>query len=145
MVSDRASAKRGAKQVRGTGESRISWAGVNDEREQEPGGGEADRPQERREGGLTSTPRQYPLWERRGGWGRMTMISCSVEISIAGGGGEVPSVGRFSFSFFSFYIMYLFFMVPELACSASYGVKKTLNPTTAPFTSSWEQSNTPKP
>jgi len=30
--------------------------GVNDEREQEPQGGEADRPQNRRKGGLTSTP-----------------------------------------------------------------------------------------
>jgi len=99
---DCASAKLGAKQVRGKGESRTSWAGVNDERVQEPGGGEADGPQERREGGLTSTPRQYPLWERRGGSGRMTMISRSVEISIAGGRGEVPSVGHFSFSFFLF-------------------------------------------
>jgi len=33
-------------------------SGVNDEREQEPQGGEAGVPQERREDGLTSTPRQ---------------------------------------------------------------------------------------
>jgi len=31
---------------------------VNDEREQEPQGGEADRPQTQREDGLMSTPRQ---------------------------------------------------------------------------------------
>ena len=52
------SAKQGAKRVRGKGESRTSWAGVNDEREREPQGGEACVPQERREDGLTSTPRQ---------------------------------------------------------------------------------------
>jgi len=51
-------ATRGAKQVRGKGESRTSCAGVNDEREQEPQGGEACAPQERRKDGLTSTPRQ---------------------------------------------------------------------------------------
>jgi len=31
---------------------------VNDEREREPQGGEANRPEKRREVGLTSTPRQ---------------------------------------------------------------------------------------
>jgi len=51
-------AKRGAKQVRGKGENGTSSAGVNDEREQEPQGGEACVPQEPREDGLTSTPRQ---------------------------------------------------------------------------------------
>ena len=51
-------AKRGAKQVRGKGENRTSCAGVNDEQEQEPQGGEAGVPQERRVDGLTSTPRQ---------------------------------------------------------------------------------------
>jgi len=42
-------------------------------------------PQERREDGLTSTPRQKPSWGKRGGWGKVTMISRGVEISIAGG------------------------------------------------------------
>jgi len=62
---------------------------INDEREREPQGGEADRPQRRREVGLTSTPRQQPSWEKRGGRGKVTMISRGVEISIAGGGGEM--------------------------------------------------------
>ena len=35
-------AKRGAKQVRGKGENRTSWAGVNDEQESEPQGWEAE-------------------------------------------------------------------------------------------------------
>jgi len=51
-------AKRGEKQVQGKGENRTSSAGVNDEREQEPQGGEAIVPQERGEDGLTSTPRE---------------------------------------------------------------------------------------
>ena len=42
-------------------------------------------PQERREDGLTSTTRQKPSWGKRGGWGKVTMISRGVEISIAGG------------------------------------------------------------
>jgi len=42
-------------------------------------------PQERREDGLTSTPRQKPSWGKRGRWGKVTMISRGVEISIAGG------------------------------------------------------------
>ena len=42
-------------------------------------------PQERRVDGLTSTPRQKPSWGKRGGWGKVTMISRGVEISIAGG------------------------------------------------------------
>jgi len=61
------------------------------------------RPQERREDGLTSTPRQKPSWEKRGGWGKVTMISRGIEISIAGGGGEmvhVLSLGSFFFLFF---------------------------------------------
>ena len=62
-------------------------------------------PQERREDGLTSTPRQKPCWGKRGGWGEATLISLGVEISIAGGGGEmvrVLSLGRFFFFFFFF-------------------------------------------
>jgi len=41
------------------------------------------------EDGLTSTPRQEPSWGKRGGWGKVTMICCGVEFSIAGGGGEM--------------------------------------------------------
>jgi len=55
------------------------------------------RPQGRRVDRLTSTPRQKPLWGKRGGWGKVTMISRGVEISIAGGGEEmvrVLSLGR---------------------------------------------------
>ena len=57
------------------------------------------------------------------------MISCSVEISIAGGVVAMVrglSLGRFFF--FSFFFLYHVFIVKvqELACSASYGVKKTL-------------------
>jgi len=60
-----------------------------------------------------STPRQQPLWEKRGGWGKVTMISCSVEISIAGGGGEkVRAYPRvvflFFFPFFFVIMRYLF-------------------------------------
>ena len=60
-------------------------------------------PQERREDGLTSTPRQWPWWGKRGGWGKVMMNSGGVEISIAGGGGVkvlAPSLGRFFFVFF---------------------------------------------
>ena len=59
------------------------------------------------------------------------MISRGVEISIAGGGGEMVrglSLGRFlSFFFFLFFLNHVFIVkVQELACSASNGVKKTL-------------------
>jgi len=73
-------AKRDEKQVWGKGENRASCAGVNDEREQEPQGGEAGVPQERRVDGLTSTTRQKPSWGKRAGWGKATMISRGVEI-----------------------------------------------------------------
>jgi len=76
---------------------------VNDEWEQELQGGEADRPQKRREDGLTSTPSQEASWEIRGGWGKVTMISRDVEISIAGGGEEIVHglpLGHFFLSFF---------------------------------------------
>ena len=68
------------------------------------------RPQGRRADGLTSAPRQYPSWEKRGGWGKVTMISRGVEISIAGGGGEmvrVLSLRRF-FLFFFFFFFFFF-------------------------------------
>jgi len=61
----------------------------------------------------------------------VTMISRGVEISIAGGGGEMVRVlplGQFFFFFiFLFFLNHVFIVeVQELACSASYGVKKTL-------------------
>ena len=65
-------------------------------------------PQERRGDGLRSTPRQYPAWGKRGGWGKVTMISRGVEISIAGGVVamvRVLSLGRF---FFFVIMCYLF-------------------------------------
>ena len=49
---------------------------------------------------------------KRGGWGKVTMISRGVEISIAGGGGEMVrglSLGHFSFFFFFVIIRSLFF------------------------------------
>ena len=51
------SAKPGAKQVRGKGRTELDEL-VNDDQQQEPEGGEADRPEKNREDGLTSTPRQ---------------------------------------------------------------------------------------
>jgi len=80
---------------------------VNYEREREPQGGEADRPQKRRRVGLTSTPRKWPLWEKRGGWGKVTMTSRGIEISIAGGGEEMVRAYPLVvfFFFFSFVIM----------------------------------------
>ena len=70
-------------------------------------------PQERREDGLTSTPRQYPSLEKRGGWGKVTMISRGVKISIAGGGGEMVRVSipwSLFLLYFSFFVImrYLF-------------------------------------
>jgi len=100
-------AKQGAKQVQGKGENRTSWVGVNNQREQEPQGGEACVPQVRREDGLTSTPRQLPWWRKRGGWGKVTMISRSVEISIAGGGGEMVHVQSLARLFFFFFFVFL--------------------------------------
>ena len=73
------------------------------------------RPQGRRADGLTSTPRQWPSWEKRGGWGKVTMISRGVEISIAGDGGEMLrglSLGHFFFFVFSFF----FFVIKSLLC-----------------------------
>jgi len=54
--------------------------------------------------------------------------------------------------FFSFVVLFLFLLnhvllgkVQELASIVRYGVKKTLIPTAAHFTSSWEKSNNPNP
>jgi len=83
--------------------------------------------------------------------GKVTMISCGDEISIAGGGGEmvyVLTLGRF-FLFFSFFLFYQFvimFKGTKESCSASYGDKKPIRKRhPARFTSSWEKSNTPSP
>ena len=63
-------------------------------------------PPETWEDGLTSTPRQSPSWEKRGGWGKVTMISGGVEISNTGGGGEMVRVLSLSgFFFFSFFFL----------------------------------------
>ena len=98
--------------MHGKGGNRTSSAGVNDERERELQGREADRPQKRREGGLMSTPRQWPSWEMRGGWGKVTMISRSIEISIVGGAEEMVraylSVVFFFFFLFFVIMRYLF-------------------------------------
>ena len=64
----------------------------------------------------------------------MTIISQSVEISIAGGGEEILRayllVGFFFLLFFIFLFSYhvVLVKVQELTCSASYSVKKTLIP-----------------
>jgi len=74
------------------------------------------------------------------------MISRGVEISIAGGGGEMVRGSLLACFFFLFSFNHVFIVkVQELACIMRYGVKKTLIPTTARFTSSWEKSNTPNP
>ena len=84
------------------------------------------------------------------------MISCGVEISIARVVGEMVWVlslslfflffyfSIFLFFFFSVFLCFFFFFhtmnslfnVQEHAYSTSYGVKKSLNPTTAHFISS---------
>jgi len=57
----------------------------------------------------------------------------------------VPGLSRGPF-FMSFFFYYVFIVkVQELACIVRYGVKKTLIPTTARFTSSREKSNTSNP
>ena len=68
------------------------------------------RPQERREDGLTSTPRQKPSWEKRGGWGQVAMISRvlrfqSLEVLLRWFVGPIPWLLLLSFSFFFFVIM----------------------------------------
>jgi len=55
------------------------------------------------------------------------MISRGVEISSAGGAGEMVRVYLLIDFFFFFFSNHVFIVkVQELACSASYGVKKTL-------------------
>jgi len=77
------------------------------------------RPQERREDGLTSTTRQKPSWGKRGGWGKVTIISHGVEISIIGGGGEkLRDYPLVLFSLFS-----LFFVI---MCSLFLGTKSLM-------------------
>jgi len=78
-----------------------------------------------------STPKQQPLWEKRGGWGKVTMISRGVEISIAGGGGEMVRVHSlvvfFLFFFFFFNQIVIMFKGTKDSCSASYGDKKPIS------------------
>ena len=94
--------KRGAKRAWGKGENRTSCGGVNDKPEREPQRGEANGHQRRRGGGLTSTPRPEPSWEQKGKWRKVTRISRGVEISIAGGGGEM--VRGLSVDYFFFFL-----------------------------------------
>jgi len=72
------------------------------------------------------------LWEKRGGWWKVTIISCGVEISTAEPVEEMvrdPMPWSF-FSFASFPLYHIFIIkVQELACRASYSLKKTLIPT----------------
>jgi len=76
------------------------------------------------------------------------MISRGVEISIAGGGGEMVRalpLGRF-FSFFFCNQIVIMFKGTKDSCSAGYGDKKPISKRhPARFTSSWEKSNTPNP
>ena len=76
------------------------------------------------------------------------MISRGVEISMAGGGGEmvcVLSLGRFFFFLFCNQIVIMFKGTKD-SCSASYGDKNPISKRhPARFTSSWEKSNTPNP
>jgi len=54
--------------------------------------------------------------------------------------------GFFSFFFFLFFFYHVFVVkVQETAWSASYGVNKTVIPTTTRFTPSWEKSNPSNP
>ena len=71
------------------------------------------RPQERRGDGLMSTPRQQPLWEKKGHWGKVAMISRSVEISIAGC--VVAMVRGLYFRPF-FFFFFFFFVIKSLLC-----------------------------
>jgi len=52
-----------------------------------------------------STLRQYPSWGKRGGWGKVVIISQRVEISIAGG--VVAMVRGLSLGLFSFFFFFL--------------------------------------
>jgi len=60
------------------------------------------------------------------------MISRGVEISIAGGGGEMVR-GPISWSFFSFFLFFFFIQIVIMfkgtkdSCSASYGDKKPIS------------------
>jgi len=62
--------------------------------------------------------------------------------------GSQKEIGRFfffSFFFFFFYNHVFIVKVQETAWSASYGVNKTVIPTTARITPSWEKSNPSNP
>jgi len=59
---------------------------------------------------------------------------------------RVPISWSVFFFYFFLFLYHVFIVkVQELACIVRYGVKKTLIPTTARFTSLWEKSNTPNP
>jgi len=74
------------------------------------------------------------------------MISLGVEISIAGGGGEMVRVLSLGGFFFFCNQIVIMFKGTKDSCSASYGDKKPISKRhPARFTSSWEKSNTPNP
>ena len=80
-------------------------------------------PQERREDGLTSTPRQRPSWGKRGGWGKVTMISRGVEISIAGGVVAMVrglSLGRNHVPYICIFLTTLTLVTHHLALHSAY-------------------------
>jgi len=83
------------------------------------------RPQSRREDSLRSTLRQKPSWEKRGGRGKVALISRRVEISSAGG--VVAMVRVLSLGRFFFFCNHAFSVskVQKASCSASYGENKT--------------------
>jgi len=59
-----------------------------------------------------STPRQQLSWEKRGDWGKVAMISRSVEISIAGG--VVAMVRGLYFRPFFFFFFFFFLIMRYL-------------------------------
>jgi len=74
------------------GENRTSCAGVNDEREQEPRGGGGRPQRERRGDSITPLGRRHQEGEEGGGGGGSYDYFPGVEISIAGGVGEMVRV-----------------------------------------------------
>jgi len=79
------------------------------------------------------------------------MISRGVEISIAGGGGQMIREAYSLVVLFCFFCFFcnqfvIMFKGTKDSCSASYGDKKPISKGhPARFTSSWEKSNTPNP
>jgi len=66
---------------------------------------------------------------------------------MTGGGGGAREGSFLLFFFFTFFLLYHVFVVKvqETAWSTSYGVNKTLIPTTTRYTPSWEKSDPANP